>query len=70
LKCLLDLRSILLDQDCRYVLNDLYITDYCVWIQTASDKRLHSLADAIEKVLIVHCTWLLVINYGGPIIIC
>ncbi|XP_052780124.1 protein SHQ1 homolog [Mya arenaria] len=52
LKCLLEIRNILLDQDCRYVLNDLYITDYCVWIQSASSKRLESLADAIEKTVV------------------
>ena len=34
LKVLLEIRGILMDQDCRYVLNDLYITDYCVWIQS------------------------------------
>lgn len=50
LKILLEIRGILMDQDCRYVLNDLYITDYCVWIQSASSKRLQSLAEAVLKV--------------------
>src|SRR6218665_102342 len=33
LKCLLDLHRMLIDADQHYILNDLYITDYCVWIQ-------------------------------------
>jgi len=39
-----------MDQDARYVLNDLYITDYCTWIQSASLERLQSLAAALAKV--------------------
>ena len=35
LKCLLEVHSLLIDTDSRYILNDLYITDYCVWIQSA-----------------------------------
>ncbi|ELU11824.1 hypothetical protein CAPTEDRAFT_188632 [Capitella teleta] len=44
LKCLLEIRSMLTDGDSRYVLNDLYITDYCVWIQHASKQQISSLA--------------------------
>ncbi|XP_060565099.1 protein SHQ1 homolog [Ruditapes philippinarum] len=52
LKVLLEIRGILMDQDCRYVLNDLYITDYCVWIQSASEKKLQSLSEALSKLKI------------------
>ncbi|KAK3581255.1 hypothetical protein CHS0354_032981 [Potamilus streckersoni] len=50
LKCLLDIHSIMIDLDCHYILNDLYITDYCVWIQSASKKRIESLSVALEKI--------------------
>ncbi|KAM4650969.1 protein SHQ1 homolog [Discoglossus pictus] len=33
LKCLLDIHSIFQENDPAYVLNELYITDYCIWIQ-------------------------------------
>lgn len=49
LKCLLDIHSILGSSYPRYILNDLYITDYCVWVQTISNKRLKTLASALEK---------------------
>ena len=35
LKCLLEAHSLLMDCESRYILNDLYVTDYCVWIQSA-----------------------------------
>ncbi|XP_047390683.1 protein SHQ1 homolog isoform X3 [Sciurus carolinensis] len=35
LKCLLDIHKILQENDPAYILNDLYISDYCVWIQKA-----------------------------------
>ncbi|XP_060574596.1 protein SHQ1 homolog [Ruditapes philippinarum] len=57
LKVLLEIRGILMDQDCRYVLNDLYITDYCVWIQSASEKKLQSLWEALSKVFILIQFW-------------
>ncbi|XP_076313606.1 protein SHQ1 homolog [Tachypleus tridentatus] len=50
LKCLLKIHETLNDSDSRYVLNDLYITDYCVWIQNIKPKHLMSLAKALEKV--------------------
>ncbi|XP_041349885.1 protein SHQ1 homolog [Gigantopelta aegis] len=52
LKCLLEIQTILMDTDQRYILNDLYITDYCVWIQAASEKKLESLARALEEIKI------------------
>ncbi|XP_064580466.1 protein SHQ1 homolog isoform X4 [Zonotrichia leucophrys gambelii] len=33
LKCLLDIHKIFLESDPAYILNDLFITDYCIWIQ-------------------------------------
>lgn len=33
LKCLLDIHKMFRENDPAYVLNDLYITDYCIWIQ-------------------------------------
>lgn len=33
LKCLLDIHKVFRENDPAYILNDLYITDYCVWIQ-------------------------------------
>ncbi|XP_060078474.1 protein SHQ1 homolog [Ylistrum balloti] len=47
LKCLLEIEDLLTHTYPYYILNNLYITDYCVWIQTASDKRLASLTDAL-----------------------
>nr|KAG5704890.1 hypothetical protein BaRGS_003873 [Batillaria attramentaria] len=35
--------------DPRYIFNDLYITDYCVWIQSADTKRLKSLAEKMAE---------------------
>lgn len=35
LKCLLDVHKIFQESDPAYILNDLYISDYCVWIQKA-----------------------------------
>ncbi len=50
LKCLLAVRNSFIDGENRYILNDLYINDYCVWIQYASQKKLNALAECIEKV--------------------
>ena len=33
IKTLIKIRETFIDGDCRYILNDLYINDYCVWIQ-------------------------------------
>ncbi|XP_042679662.1 protein SHQ1 homolog isoform X2 [Centrocercus urophasianus] len=33
LKCLLDVHRIFRESDPAYILNDLFITDYCIWIQ-------------------------------------
>jgi len=34
LKCLIDIRRLFIETgDMRYIFNDLYIEDYCTWIQ-------------------------------------
>ena len=49
LKCLLKTHHLLNHTvDSRYILNDLYLTDYCVWIQTVTEKTLKALADSME----------------------
>ncbi|PVD38054.1 hypothetical protein C0Q70_00664 [Pomacea canaliculata] len=50
LKCLLDVHRCMIISDPRYIFNDLYITDYCVWIQSADDKKIQSLAKALADV--------------------
>lgn len=49
LKCLLKMRRLFLDEEHRYLLNTLYLNDYCLWIQTDCQKKwLESLADAMK----------------------
>ncbi|XP_036037556.1 protein SHQ1 homolog [Onychomys torridus] len=50
LKCLLDVHKIFQENDPAYILNDLYISDYCVWIQKAKSKKLSALAEALNVV--------------------
>lgn len=52
LLCLLDVHRMFSSSDPYYVLNDLYITDMCVWIQSASDGKVRSLSTAISDVII------------------
>jgi len=52
LQCLLAVRAAFIDGENRYILNDLYINDYCVWIQYASQKKLNALVEYIEKVIL------------------
>ncbi|XP_071804641.1 protein SHQ1 homolog [Asterias amurensis] len=52
LKCLLETHQILAGDDPRYILNELYITDYCIWIQSVSHVKIQSLATALKKVKI------------------
>lgn len=49
LKCLLEIHALCLEEDPWFLLNDLYVTDYCVWIQKASHKKLTSLTQSIEQ---------------------
>lgn len=51
LKCFLDIHKIFNESgDLRYLLNELYITDYCVWLQNVKEKTFLSLADCMSKV--------------------
>lgn len=49
LKCLLDIHRIFRENDPAYILNDLYITDYCIWIQRVKSKKVTALASALQK---------------------
>uniref|UniRef100_A0A8D8LW26 Protein SHQ1 homolog n=1 Tax=Cacopsylla melanoneura TaxID=428564 RepID=A0A8D8LW26_9HEMI len=52
LKCLLSIHTMFNNSEPRYLLNQLYIVDYCIWIQQVSDKRIQNLADALNEVTI------------------
>nr|XP_057939108.1 protein SHQ1 homolog [Doryrhamphus excisus]XP_057939119.1 protein SHQ1 homolog [Doryrhamphus excisus]XP_057939129.1 protein SHQ1 homolog [Doryrhamphus excisus] len=49
LKCLLGIHKIFRRNDPAYILNDLYITDYCIWIQRIKSKKLSAVAAALQK---------------------
>lgn len=50
LHCLLEIQREFNNSEPRYLLNQLYITDYCTWIQTVKNDKLISLADSLKKV--------------------
>lgn len=51
LKCMLHVHRILNHTlESRYILNDLYLTDYCVWLQGVSESTFQSLTDALKKI--------------------
>ncbi|GCC20463.1 hypothetical protein chiPu_0019023 [Chiloscyllium punctatum] len=52
LKSLLGIHKIFRESDPAYLLNDLYITDYCIWIQKVKSKKLASLAETLRNVKI------------------
>ncbi|KAK2857751.1 hypothetical protein Q7C36_005670 [Tachysurus vachellii] len=49
LKCLLTIHKIFRSNEPAYILNDLYITDYCIWIQRVKSKHMVALAEALRK---------------------
>ncbi|XP_065605960.1 protein SHQ1 homolog [Cyrtonyx montezumae] len=49
LKCLLDVHKIFREGDPAYILNDLFITDYCIWIQKIKSKKLAALSESLQK---------------------
>jgi protein SHQ1 len=52
LKCLLQMRRVFLDEDHRYLLNTLYLNDYCLWIQTeCQTKWLKSLIEPMKHTI-------------------
>lgn len=53
LHCLCEIHYILaISGDFRYILNDLYLTDYCVWIQSVSDEKFVQLFDDLKAIKI------------------
>ncbi|XP_044157404.1 protein SHQ1 homolog [Bufo gargarizans] len=48
LKCLLDIHAVFQENDPAYILNDLYITDYCIWIQKVKSKKVAGLLDCLQ----------------------
>jgi protein SHQ1 len=52
LQCLLQMRRLFLDEEHRYLLNTLYLNDYCLWIQTECQiKWLNSLIEAMKHTI-------------------
>ncbi|XP_062299901.1 protein SHQ1 homolog isoform X1 [Scomber scombrus] len=49
LKCLLDIHRVFRQNDPAYILNDLYITDYCIWIQRVKSKKVTALGATLKK---------------------
>ncbi|NWR08892.1 SHQ1 protein, partial [Paradoxornis webbianus] len=49
LKCLLDIHKIFMESDPAYILNDIFITDYCIWIQKVKSKKLAALCESLQK---------------------
>ncbi|NXY44427.1 SHQ1 protein, partial [Ceuthmochares aereus] len=49
LKCLLDIHKIFMENEPAYILNDLFITDYCVWIQKTKSKKLAALSESLRE---------------------
>lgn len=43
LRCFLEIHDILIKTESHYILNNLYITDYCVWIQSMKNKHIKTL---------------------------
>jgi protein SHQ1 len=52
LQCLLQMRRLFLDEEHRYLLNTLYLNDYCLWIQSdCQTKWLNSLVEAMKHMI-------------------
>ena len=49
LKCLLNLHSLYSHTDSHYMLNKMYIDDYCVWLQAADNASLDDAADEFNQ---------------------
>ena len=46
------MRRVFLDEEHRYLLNTLYLNDYCLWIQTeCQTKWLNSLVEAMKHTI-------------------
>lgn len=53
LKCLFEIRRIFNSSEPRYLLNQLYINDYCVWLQKVKENKFISLGDSLRKVRVL-----------------
>ncbi|MPC36998.1 Protein SHQ1 [Portunus trituberculatus] len=53
LKCLFEIRRIFSASPPRYILNQLYINDYCVWLQKVKENKFISLGDSLRKVRVL-----------------
>ena len=53
LKCFLQIYQLFNKSEPRYLLNQLYIQDYCIWIQKSSDETLTSLSESLRTVFIL-----------------
>ena len=51
LKCLLEMRRIFQQTDSHYMLNKLFIDDYCVWVQQVDDESLSLFANEFNTVV-------------------
>uniref|UniRef100_UPI0037E7DF37 protein SHQ1 homolog isoform X2 n=1 Tax=Semicossyphus pulcher TaxID=241346 RepID=UPI0037E7DF37 len=49
LRCLLDIHKVFRENDLAYILNDLYITDYCIWIQRVKSKKMTALIAMLQQ---------------------
>ncbi|XP_054262812.1 protein SHQ1 homolog [Macrosteles quadrilineatus] len=52
LKCLVEVHSMFAASEPRYLLNQLYINDYCIWLQRASETKLAKFTKALEEITV------------------
>lgn len=52
LKCLLEIYVMFNNSEPRYLLNQLYIRDYIIWIQKAFESQIKSLSAALDKIVL------------------
>lgn len=55
LQCILDIRDILNSYEPYYILNNLYITDYAIWLQSARYKVLPHCGGQSGRYRCDHC---------------
>ena len=48
LKCLLQIKTLVSHHESMFLMDRIYLTDYCVWIQQASSKKIASLASQLH----------------------
>uniref|UniRef100_A0A0V0G9M8 Protein SHQ1 homolog n=1 Tax=Triatoma dimidiata TaxID=72491 RepID=A0A0V0G9M8_TRIDM len=49
LKCLIEIHKLFNASEPRYLLNQLFITDYCIWLQKISEKRIIHLTQYFKE---------------------